>query len=229
LNFPRTKAYVTMPRSGSLDLAHIRKLIIAGWTGRDTAALERHIRELAALGVPRPKSTPVFYHVAASLLTTDDMIEVLGAHSSGEVECVLHFGDDGVWLGVGSDHTDRKVESIGIALSKQMCAKPISQEVWPFADVAPHWDALIIRSFAHIDGERRLYQEGTVASMRKPQELVRLYAGRNELPSGTSMFCGTLAVRGEIAPASKFEMELEDPVLRRKIHHYYRVETLPQD
>ena len=28
-----------------------RKLVIAGWTGRDTAVLEAHIEELAALGV----------------------------------------------------------------------------------------------------------------------------------------------------------------------------------
>jgi Protein of unknown function (DUF2848) len=216
-----------MPSSGSLDLTRIRKLVIAGWTGRDTAVLERHIRELELLGVPRPKSTPAFYHVAASLLTTGEAIEVLGGHSSGEVECVLHFLDDGVWVGVGSDHTDRKAESIGVALSKQMCAKPISQVIWPLTDVASHWDSLIIRAFAHIDGKRRLYQEGTVASMRPPQDLVRLCAGGNALPPGTSMFCGTLAVLGGITPATMFEMELEDPVLKRTIRHRYRADVLP--
>jgi len=179
--------------------------------------------------VPRPKSTPVFYRVAASLLTTSDKIEVLGENSSGEVECILHFANDEIWVGVGSDHTDRKLETIGVAVSKQMCAKPISKEVWPFADVATHWDALILRSFAQIDGERRLYQEGAVASIRAPQELVRLYAGNDRLPPGTSMFCGTLPALGGIAPASMFEMEIEDPVLRRKLVHRYRIETLPQE
>ena len=39
----------------TLDLRAIHRLIIAGWTGQDTAALEKHIRELEAIGVPRPK------------------------------------------------------------------------------------------------------------------------------------------------------------------------------
>ena len=31
------------------------------------------------------------------------------------------------------------------------------------------------------------------------------------------MFCGTLAVHGGMAPADVFEVELEDPVLGRKL------------
>ncbi len=41
------------------------------------------------------------------------------------------------------------------------------------------------------------------------------------------MFCGTLAVEGDIAPAGRFEFALEDPVLGRTIRHFYTVETLP--
>ena len=32
-------------------------LIIAGWTGRDRAAVDHHIAEFAALGVPRPQGS----------------------------------------------------------------------------------------------------------------------------------------------------------------------------
>ena len=102
--------------------------MIAGWTGRNVEALEKHIRELEALGVKRPKSTPIFYRVAADLLTNAGAIEVLGDHSSGEVEFVLLSLTDGLWVAVGSDHTDRKAEAIGVSLSKQMCAKPISRQ-----------------------------------------------------------------------------------------------------
>ena len=52
-----------------LDLRAVRELVIAGWTGKDVAALEKHIRELEAIGVKRPKTTPIFYRVAAALLT----------------------------------------------------------------------------------------------------------------------------------------------------------------
>jgi hypothetical protein len=90
--------------------ARIEALIVAGWTGRDPAAMEAHIAELVKLGVSRPKSTPVFYRGAVSLLTQRPAIEVVGEHSSGEVEPVLFSLPSGLWLGVGSDHTDRKVE-----------------------------------------------------------------------------------------------------------------------
>jgi hypothetical protein len=211
----------------TLDVHRVRQLVVAGWTGRDVAALEKHIRELEAIGVKRPKSTPIFYRVAASLLTTDDTIEVLGDHSSGEVECVAYSFDGGTFVGLGSDHTDRKAESVGVSLSKQMCAKPVSREIWRLEDVAPHWDALLLRSYVGVNGERRLYQEGSVAAMRPLNELFRLYGERERLAAGTAMFCGTLAVHGGIAPAEKFEMELEDPVLGRRITHSYRVKTLP--
>jgi hypothetical protein len=210
-----------------IDLGAIRRLVIAGWTGRDLAALEKHIRELEAIGVPRPKRTPIFYRAAASLLTTAGTIEVLGEASSGEVECIVYALDDGLWVGLGSDHTDRKAETVGVALSKQMCAKPVSARIWRYDDVAAHWDRLILRSFAHVRAERRKYQEGPVAGMRPPSELIGLHMDGGSLPPGTAMFCGTLAVHGGIAAADAFEMELEDPVLGRVIRHRYRIETLP--
>lgn len=210
-----------------LDVRDIRQLVVAGWTGRDTAALEKHIRELEAIGVKRPKTTPIFYRVATSLLTTADTIEVLGEHSSGEVECVAYSFADGSFVGLGSDHTDRQAEAVGVSLAKQMCAKPVSREIWRLEDVAPHWDALVLRSYVSVNGERRLYQEGSVATMRPLNELFRLYGGEERLPPGTAMFCGTLAVHGGIAPAEQFEMELDDPVLRRKITHSYRIQPLP--
>ena len=41
------------------------------------------------------------------------------------------------------------------------------------------------------------------------------------------MFGGTLPVIGELTGAPRFEIELEDPVLGRKLSHAYDVETLP--
>jgi hypothetical protein len=84
-----------------------KRLVIAGWTGRDRAAIDHHIEELAAIGVPRPTSVPLYYRVAASLLTQASQIEVLGEGSSGEVEPVLVRARSRWWLTVGSDHTDR--------------------------------------------------------------------------------------------------------------------------
>jgi Protein of unknown function (DUF2848) len=215
------------PANPAIDAA-IEALVIAGWTGRDPAAMEAHIVELEKLGVARPKSTPIFYRAAASLLTSAPTIEVVGNHSSGEVEPVIISLPDGLWLGVGSDHTDRKIETIGITVSKQMCAKPVGMHLWPFDEVSDRWDQLLIRSFATKDGKRRLYQEGPLAKMRHPKELTALYRGaQGALPPGTAMFCGTLAVHGDISPADSYELEIEDPARQRKITHCYSVTVLP--
>lgn len=198
----------------------VRELVIAGWTGRDEVALRRHIRELEEIGVRPPKTTPIFYRVAASLFTHADRIQVSGPDSSGEVEFVLLQQADGLWVTVGSDHTDRKAETIGVSLSKQMCAKPVSAASWRYDEVAPHWENLVLRAWA--DGT--LYQEGPVTAMRSPEDLMQKYGG---LKPGAAMFCGTLAAKGGIRPAKKFSMELDDPVLGRKLRHEYAIEVLP--
>jgi Protein of unknown function (DUF2848) len=144
------------------------------------------------------------------------------------VEPVLLRLPDGLWLGVGSDHTDRKMETVGITVSKQLCAKPIGPELWHFDAVAEDWDKLIIRSFAWKAGKRRLYQEGSLKDMRHPRDLVDRYCGPgNSLAGGTAMLCGTLPVRGDIEPADGYDLEIEDPIRRRKISHAYSVIELP--
>ena len=97
----------------------IAQLVIAGWTGRDEAALRKHIRELEEIGVKPPKTTPIFYRVSNDLITTASAIPVSGPDTSGEVEFVLLNTSSGIRVAVGSDHTDRKAETIGVSLSKQ--------------------------------------------------------------------------------------------------------------
>ena len=205
----------------------IENLVIAGWTGRDVTALNHHIEELKAIGVQPPSRVPIYYRAAAQMLTQADRIQVLGDESSGEVEPVLVGAADRLWVTVGADHSDRKVESYGIAVSKQMCAKPIGRTAWRFEEVEPHWDRLILRSFIQEGGKRVLYQEGPLAKIRDPRELIFGWKDEKRLPMGAVMFCGTMPAIGAIRSSSRFEMELDDPVLGRKIVHAYEIETLP--
>ncbi|MGB6729828.1 MAG: DUF2848 domain-containing protein [Xanthobacteraceae bacterium] len=205
----------------------VGRLVIAGWTGRDKAALEKHIAELEALGVKRPASVPIFYRASTARLTTDATIEALGEASSGEAEFVVFRHGERLWVGAGSDHTDREVEKYGVSVSKEMCDKPIAPEFWDYDDIAPHWDKLILRAHIAENGGRVLYQEGPVTAMLDPKALIEKFTGNSGLEEGTLMFCGTHAARGGIRPSAIFEFELEDPVLNRKIHHQYRVQALP--
>jgi Protein of unknown function (DUF2848) len=205
----------------------VRDLVLAGWTGRDKAAMEHHIAELEALGVKRPATTPIYYRVSATRLTTGNAIEVMGTDSSGEIEFVLAATGGELLVGLGSDHTDRKAETFGITLSKQLCDKPIATTFWRFADLVDHWDDIVLRAYITNGGKRELYQEGTLAKMLPPHELIRGYAATDKLADGTMMFGGTFAAIGGIRGAERFSGELEDPYAGRRITFAYDIRCLP--
>jgi hypothetical protein len=205
----------------------IDQAVIAGWTGRDPVARDKHIAELEAIGIARPATTPIYYRVSARRITTADSIEVSGNDSSGEVEFVLIGWQGRIFVGLGSDHTDRKVEAYSVTVSKQMCDKVMAPVLWELEEVAGHWDQMILRSYAWIDGARVLYQEGKLDSMLSVADLIQGGFGGKGLPDGCAMFGGTFAAKGGIRPASRFEYELEDPVLKRNIRHAYDVIALP--
>ncbi len=219
---PRTEVRAVSPR----------QFVIAGWTGRDEAAIQHHIHELELIGVPAPSSVPLYYRASASLLTQAASIEVLGAESSGEAEPVLFLADGEWWLTVGSDHTDRKVETYSIAVSKQMCPKPVAAQAWRWADVVGYQDELELRSRIHEDGQWVDYQRGTFASMR-PLNTLRdsCYPGGTG-QEGSFVSCGTLgalpnAQGAGIRPAAQMEIEIRDPRRQRSIVHRYSVQPLP--
>lgn len=214
---------------GAVDkiAVEIGDLVIAGWTGRDVAALNHHIDELKAIGVMPPSTVPLYYRVGAGLLTQAPSIQVLSTDSSGEVEPVLFAAAGRLWVTLGADHTDRKVESYGIAVSKQMCPKPIGTVAWRFEEVEPHWDRIMLRSFIEDDGKRVMYQEGPLAGIREPRGLIGGWKGDPRLAEGVAMFCGTMPAIGAIRSSPRFEMELEDPVLGRTLTHGYHVQALP--
>jgi len=214
--------------NGPLEV-EISSLIVAGWAGRDRHAIEHHIEELFAIGVPRPSSVPLYYRVAENQLTQASHIQVVGDQSSGEVETFVFQVGGELYVSLASDHTDRKLETHSVALSKQICAKPVAKGAWRYADVAGHWDELVIRSFIQEGGERVLYQEGTLASLRPPLDLIAGFTGGAAmLPEGIGMICGTVGAKGGIRPAPSFSMELFDPRRGRTLSHDYTIEVLPE-
>jgi hypothetical protein len=208
-----------------------KQLVIAGWTGRDRAAIEHHIDELAAIGVPRPSSVPLYYRVAASLLTQAQRIEVLGEGSSGEVEPVLLRAHGRWWLTVGSDHTDRDAERAGVALSKQLCAKPIASTAWPWDAVAARADTIVLRSEVYEHGRWVRYQDGTLASIRPLEQLIAGLPADVAVADGLVLFCGTLGALPDAAgrgvrPAACMRLQLIDG--DHTLTHEYATTALPQ-
>lgn len=216
--------------AGSFSLTP-RHLAIAGWAGRDQAGVRHHIEELAELGVQPPSATPLFYRVGREQLTQHDVVQMLGGHGSGEVEACLVSDEEGtLWVTVASDHTDRKLEAIGVAESKQLCAKPLAREAWRFDEVQPHWDQIELSSVIEEDGQAVSYQLGTLAELLDVPALLgqlpRPLAADGALAPGCVLLCGTVPTRGGIRPSRHFSMSLHDPVLGRTLRHAYHIEEL---
>jgi hypothetical protein len=141
------------------------------------------------------------------------------------VEAVLLRHDGELWLGAGSDHTDRALETYSVAAAKQLCDKPIAAQFWPYEEVSSHWDRLVIRSRIGGGPDEALYQEGTLAALLSPDRLLEQV--EPPLSNGAVMFCGTVPARGGIRPAAEFSYELADPVRGRTIAARYAMRVLP--
>jgi hypothetical protein len=205
------------------------RLVCCGWAGRDREAVEAHIEELGRLGVPRPTRVPTYMDFSTYLLTTDGEMTVVSDKSSGEIECVLLCQGGRTWVTVGSDQTDRDIETKSIPASKQMCAKFVADSCWPYDEVADHWDALTLRCWVGENRTRSLYQEALLASNLSPLELIRnLPEGTLPPHEGVVVFSGTVATQSGLVFGETYDLELEDPVLKRRITASYRVKVLPQ-
>ena len=152
----------------------------------------------------------------------------MGTETSGEAEVFIFTHQGEMYLSLASDHTDRQLESHSVALSKQVCVKPVATTAWRMSEVISHWDRLILRAWIKEQGEYRLYQQGSLSSLRKPEDLLSRYLGGNAEPEeGMGMTCGTVAAIGGIRPAAEFRMELVDEHLGRTIVHAYQSVELP--
>ena len=203
-----------------------RRVIIAGYTGRDQAAVRAHINELAAQGVPPPPEVPAILHVTLDRLTSDSEVQVLGPDTSGEAEVVLLVNGPEIWVAVGSDHTDRALERISIGASKQVCPKPVSAEVWSYAHVREQWDSLILRSWVGETGREKLYQEGRLSQVLSPTDLlVHLRSRLGQLVDCAVIYTGTIPLAaGRFVTKPYFEAELLDEATGRSLHCVYRAQ-----
>lgn len=199
-----------------------------GYSGRDQELTLKHIKELAELGVPEPEEIPALYPVRKSSLTQNSKIEVLGDDSTGEAEIVLIFGDspDEIYVTVGSDHTDRSLETVDINKSKQVCDKPFARKAWLFEDVIDHWDDLELVSHIYVAGEWKSYQKESVKKILHPQDVIDFLTGKNIALSQTIVFSGTVPLLDGFKQAEKFSMELVDPIKQDSIYAEYEIANL---
>lgn len=193
---------------GTRTAVTVRRLLVAGYTGRDAQAVARHVDELAAAGVPRPPSMPTCYVLDPSLVTQSPVVVAGGPHTSGEVEPVLVMAGGRRLLTVGSDHTDRALERHDVAAAKAACPKVVGTTAVDVASVAAEaWDDVALSSVL-ADGSR--YQDGTLAELLHPDDLLRRLP-EVELTDGDVLFMGTVPAIGGLRPSPSFAGSLRVP------------------
>jgi hypothetical protein len=186
-----------------------RRVVLAGYTGRDREAVQRHIDELLAQGIPAPERTPELYRTEPSKVQIDGALSKGDGWSSGEVEFVLLVSGETTFVTVGSDHTDRDLERTSVPDAKRSFAKVVGSQVWPLQDLLRDWDSLLLRSWITDSNGRRKYQEGPIATIMEPSALVDLLP-EEDRSDGLVLFSGTVPAL-EQAPASgrcRFEGEI---------------------
>lgn len=208
----------------------MRRMVNAGYTGRDQEKVRHHIEELKKEGVPAPESTPTAYEMITQLVYFEKEIEVVSERTSGEAEYVLLCGGDEVYVGVGSDHTDRELESVSILKSKQVCPNVMSNRLWRLKEVREDWDQILLRSWTgDEEGKKQLYQEAPLSAMMTPEDLMDFIKNRSDDRdlTGVMIFSGTIPIlTGNFLYGSFFEAELFNPRTHRRLHLHYQVRVL---
>lgn len=205
------------------------KLYAIGYAGRDKDKTWEHIEELKEIGVPEPKSVPELYALSPSLLDKTDEISVVGDKTSGEAEIVLIFENDGkIKVTVGSDHTDRDLETVSIQKSKQICNKPISSDFLNLDDIKKEWDDLHLYSDVFTNGEWKTYQQGTFASII-PLEEIFDFLNKNEVPLKNSIvYCGTVPLVNGFVYGDAYRCGIKSDVLNKNITIEYKLNKLKE-
>ena len=209
----------------------VRRMVNAGYVGRDRKAVEAHIEELRREGVPPPPFVPILFPVLSNNITADHDIEVIGGKSSGEAEFVLLLDRGRIFVAVGSDHTDREIERHSIVHSKQICGNVLSTTVWDYEDLKPHWDELLLQSWVKPKGsdEEVLYQNAPLATIISAEEIREMVMSKmvDGETDGLVIFSGTVPVlTGEVIYGRYFRSELVDLRLNRKLKCGYNVVEL---
>ena len=209
--------------STSSESLRIERMYNFGSATRDPDAAFAHQEEVAKSGiyiasdVPAPRIYPIGLHA----LGTDSSVFVQSAQTSGEVEIVIHVGDK-IHVGIGSDHTDRALETVSIPGSKQACVNHLAAVFWAWDEIADTWDDCIMRSWV----DDRLYQEVGVNKFLSPPDILRILKERvRNLPSKSYMvYCGTyVSVDKALGYGNKWRYQLEAPKLNRQIDAQYDV------
>lgn len=212
----------------------VNRVFNLGSAVKDPEFIRKHHAECGKKGIVLPNRgvLPRMYHLSDWNVTTNDEITVQGDETSGEAELVFIDAGGDILVGIGSDHTDRKLEKYSIQYGKQVCQNVLSPKVWPLKEIEDHLDKIIMECEIEKDGVHSLYQRVNIDVFIEPQKLVDLIYERTTLKPGCGMvlFSGTVpTVDNSLVFADKWTLRLTDTALNRTIEHTYKVTRLNKE
>ncbi|WP_181764278.1 DUF2848 domain-containing protein [Streptomyces albidus (ex Kaewkla and Franco 2022)] len=222
--------FFTLP-DGTRRTATVTRLLNAGYAGRSQEDVAAHVAELAELGVPAPSTTPALYPVSPYLAQQVDTVAAQHGKTSGEAEWALVVDDTGdLLLTAACDHTDRELETYGVAWSKNAGPDVLAESAWRLTDVADRLDSLTLRAWVTgEDGTEELIQDGTAGELLTPHHWADVLKGRGELEPGTVLISGTIPMRHGVNQfAARWRVQLADPDTGREISLGYDVVPMPE-
>lgn len=206
------------------------RVFAIGYAGRNMEKTMEHIKELEEqLGVPAPKKIPTIFQCGNYVLTQERDLHFIGEKTCGEVEYVMVVTDGKLYIGLGSDHTDRELESLSVPKAKQICAKPIGTELWDYDELKEHWETIKLYSYQTIDEEEFLYQQGTLADIMDPSMILKELEERVGGITDAVIYSGTVPLTGGFCYGTNFRCEMADEVLGRKLSLNYNVITVSEE
>lgn len=213
---------------GTKKVLEIKDVYCIGYTGRSMEKTKEHIAELEDIGIPAPDEIPTLYPVRTSSLIQDGQIDVLGPETSGEVEIVFVYGNtpDEVYMTVGSDHTDRSLETVDINKSKQVCDKPIATKAWKLNDLIEHWDEIELSSETYINGKWEPYQSHKIDAIMTYEDITAYLKRKNVSLKNAVFFAGTVPLKDGFKYGSQFRMKIKDPVRKDEIKATYSIRNI---
>lgn len=203
-----------------------------GWAGRNKEEVRKHAEELAEHGIRGPKNMPEHFLISPNMITHDPEIVCVGEKTCGEIEFFFFRREGVIYVGVGSEHTDRALEAVDMIKSKAVCHKPMSRQIWKYEDVVDHWDDIQLTAWqVNEEGKKVLYQDSPCGSLLKLEELLKraeeIY-GRKDLDD-IIIWSGTIPAVDGLVYGSWFGGEMHDKKLGRKLAFEYSVRTVPAD
>ena len=209
-----TMCFTVQGKNGEKPLElNYERVFAIGYAGRNIEKTMEHIKELEReLGVPAPKKIPTIFQCGNYVLTQEKKLAFVGEKTCGEVEYVIVIKDKTIYIGLGSDHTDRELEAASVPKAKQICAKPICDTVWET-----------------LDGMEVLYQEGTLADILPVETILKELDERVGGIDNCVIFSGTVPVKNGFRFGSKFRYEMEDKKLNRKLSSEYEVDVISEE